>query len=530
MKSKIWLIGWFLLVVIALGEIGNWVYKVDPYFHYHKPEVSTYFYSLDNQRSQNNGISKHFEYDAIITGTSMTENFKTSEVNKIFNVNSVKVPYSGASYQEINSNLSVALKHNPNLKMIIRCLDYEKIFDDKDLLREDLGTYPKYLYDNNIFNDVKYLFNKEIIFNRVYEMAVTNEKKGVLPGITSFDNYSKWQNFFTFGKNSVVPDGVGEIKETKPVYLTEQEKIIIKGNITQNVTALADEYPNVDFYCFFSPYSAVWWKKLADEGTVYKQIEAERYVIELILEHENIHLYSFNNRTDITTDLNHYKDITHYGQWINSLMLQWMYEGEYLLTKENYQNYLEEELAFYTSFDYMSLNSQEDYESDYYAAAIINNELTGAETRNVLEEDLDKFELANAEVIEEQYEGGIGIQCSGRLQRNVNDANNLETYVFNTEYIGGKLIIDDIGAYNYLAFQGRKIAGQGQPSVFVYNRYNDKVGGIIKKYDELDNEWHQYIINLSDLDGPVTIIFNGGYEDNTGSLNSAYVFSEIKLY
>ena len=99
MKSKIWLAGWLILVAVILGIMGIWVYRIDPYFHFHKPAVDKYYYTIDNQRSQNDGISKHFEYDAMITGTSMTENFKTSEFDKIFVVHSVKVTYSVVSYK-----------------------------------------------------------------------------------------------------------------------------------------------------------------------------------------------------------------------------------------------------------------------------------------------------------------------------------------------------------------------------------------------------------------------------------------------
>lgn len=94
MKSKLWIIGYLVLVVGALSIAGAWVVKVNPFFHYHKPLTEAYYYNLDNQRSQNDGISKHFDYDALITGTSMTENFKTSELDAIFGTNSIKVSYA----------------------------------------------------------------------------------------------------------------------------------------------------------------------------------------------------------------------------------------------------------------------------------------------------------------------------------------------------------------------------------------------------------------------------------------------------
>lgn len=379
MKLKRWLIGWLVLVVMTLGIMGDWVYKIDPYFHYHKPDINSYYYSLDNQRSQNDGICKQFDYDALITGTSMTENFKSSEFDEIFGVNSIKVPYSGGSYKEINDNLIIALDSNPDLKTIVRCLDMGRFFDDASAMRHDLGTYPTYLYDSNPFNDVNYLFNRDVIFERAYPMILANKAEEFEPGITSFDDYSRWQDSFVFGINTVCPDGIKYSGLGDAIHLTGEEKKTIEENITQNVISLADEYSDVNFYYFFSPYSIAWWEALASSGTIYKQLEAEQYIIELILEHKNIHLYSFNNRVDITTDLNNYKDAIHYGQWVNSLMLRWMKDGKYLLTEDNYQDYLQKEYNFYITYDYNAINGQEDFENDFYAAELLNNELIGAE-------------------------------------------------------------------------------------------------------------------------------------------------------
>lgn len=366
--------GFLILVVGTLTIIGIKVIKIDPFFHYHQPDTENYFYMLNNQRSQNDGISKYFQYDALITGTSMTENFKTSELDEIFGTNSIKVSYSGGTYKEINDNLINALTHNDQIKMIVRGLDMGKFIEDKNAIRLDLGTYPTYLYDDNIFNDVEYIFNRNVIFERVYPMTTRNNKKNFKGGITSFDDYSNWMERATFGIDTVCPDGIKVKEAGTPVHLTEKERQMILGNVSQNITALAEEYKEVDFYYFFTPYSIVWWQSLVDNGTIYKQIEAERVVIEEILKYDNIKLFSFNNLTDITTDLNNYKDTLHYGDWVNSLILQYMYDEKCLLTYENYQEYLEQEELFYSTFDYSSLIGQKDYKDDYYAEKMLKQD------------------------------------------------------------------------------------------------------------------------------------------------------------
>lgn len=95
---KKWLYGILISSFIAFLFIGIFNIIIDPYFHYHKPVKSLqYELKLSNQRYQNDGIVKNFEYDAIITGSSMTENFRTSELNDLFCVNSIKVPYGGGN-------------------------------------------------------------------------------------------------------------------------------------------------------------------------------------------------------------------------------------------------------------------------------------------------------------------------------------------------------------------------------------------------------------------------------------------------
>ena len=235
-------------------------------------------------------------------------------------------------------------------------------------MRDDLWKFPTYLYDRNIFNDVYYIFNRDIVFSRIYPMI----KGAQNPGITSFDQYSNWMKNKVFGKNKLYPKGVVFKQVGAPVYLSDSKRDMVLGNAKQNITALAQMYPNVNFYYFFTPYSAQWWQRLVENGEIYEQIQAERVFIEEILKCENIKLYSFNNLFNITTNLNHYKDDIHYGEWINSMVLRYIHDGKCLLTPENYEVYLDDELRFYSSFDYNQLKEQDDYEDEYYAASLVS--------------------------------------------------------------------------------------------------------------------------------------------------------------
>jgi len=246
-KLKKWLISVIVLVLAALLCSGVLIAVVDPYFHYHKP-LAAFGYALDNERYQNNGIVKNFDYDAIITGSSMTENFKTSELNALFGVNAVKVPFSGGSYKEVNENLEAAFKHNKSIKLVVRGLDYNRLFNTAD--KRDYDSYPYYLYDDNIFNDVSYLFNSEVLFVTLQNM---DEKDTVL----DFDRYVNWNNDFAFGKDAVRANYARSTVEVvdEQRHVTGEEYAIIKAvesrfNMVFKTRVSRIVSSSIIFFCF----------------------------------------------------------------------------------------------------------------------------------------------------------------------------------------------------------------------------------------------------------------------------------------
>lgn len=350
-KSKVWVV-WFLIIfLVSLGVLGGFTAFIDPYFHYHKP-LGFVKYELKNQRYQNNGIVKHFDYDAIITGSSMTECFKTTEMDRLFGVRSVKVPYSGGSYKEVNDNLAVAVANNSEIKIIVRCLDYNRLFDGKDDV--DYTEYPDYLYDDFILNDSAYLFNKNVLIT-----AMQNLHGYLATGSVtlSFDDYCNWSDYYTYGKAAVdaryARDTIERVDEMLPVTREEYDRI--DQNIEQNIVSLIRDNPDIEFYYYFAPYSIYYMDYWYQLGQLERQLKAERYIIEKLLPYENLHLFSFYTEYDVICNLDYYKDVAHHSGEINSRILMWMKEGIHELTRDNYEQYCEEEWNYYMNYDYDAL-------------------------------------------------------------------------------------------------------------------------------------------------------------------------------
>lgn len=356
-KYTVWMVVTILLTVMVLVCIVAITVYIDPFFHYHKP-LEGYAYPLNNVqvpgsgdrtfglREQNDGIVRHFDYDSIICGTSMTENFKASQADAIFDADFVKVPLSGASYRESHDILRWAYGAGKNVRYVIRSIDYSMLFDYYDGHNDQL-----YMYDNNPFNDQQYVLNKYVLYRVFGVLQYTRAGNQT----TDFDAYRSWGAGGTYGAEAVLAAYTSGGGVEFSVALSEDECEAMLDNLRQNVIDLPDEHPETTFYLFFPPYSICYWDELNSKGEIDRMIDAEEAAIAEILKHPNIKLYSFSDNFELVCNLDNYKDQGHYGPWVNAWILEWMGDDVGLLTEDNYEAYISRIREFYNTYDYDSL-------------------------------------------------------------------------------------------------------------------------------------------------------------------------------
>jgi hypothetical protein len=346
-NAKKWFIKCLAILIAVVFGAFLLVWIFDPYFHFHKP-FSFVSYRLYNERYTNDGISRHFDYDTIITGTSMSQNFKTSEADELFDAIAVKESFSGAAYKELSENLDRALSRH-DVKNVIWTMDFNSLIRDKDY--SAYNDYPTYLYDDNPWNDVSYVFNKDIWYHGVLTnilWTLTGHES------TSFDDYSSWDKETGYEYIMDSYDRWEEKADMEP-GLDDESKEMVSENIRQNFVDLVSKYPDTTFYIFYTPYSIVWWDFMNQEGMMMWQFDAELISTELLLQCPNVKLYNFNDKYDIITNLDNYRDKEHYSSEINSKILEWIANGDGLVTNDNYLELLQKEKEYYLNYDYGSI-------------------------------------------------------------------------------------------------------------------------------------------------------------------------------
>lgn len=348
MKAK----NWNILVLVGTGAVllilAVVTIVIDPFLHYHKP-LESLEYPLKDERYQNDGIARWYEYDAIITGTSMTQNFKASELNEAMGVTAIKTSYSGASFHELTESIERTIGYNPNVELVLCSFDGSRMLYPAK--QDEYEGYPHYLYDNNPFNDVEYVLNKEVV---PLTIAVVNYTRAgeVTP---TMDTYGSWAQYKTFGRDSVKTTLAELPVIEEEIKLEEEDITLIRENIEQNFLAMAQRHPEMEFYFFIPPYSICYWEALYNTKQINAQLDTEMLAIEILLQAHNVHIYGFSDRMDIVSDLNNYMDSQHYSDAINSEIIQMIAQGKGELTLDNYQEYYQQLREIYLNYDYSTI-------------------------------------------------------------------------------------------------------------------------------------------------------------------------------
>jgi len=338
-------------IIVILITVMLLVIYVDPYFHFHGP-MEGISYRLGNQRYLNDGLARNFDYEAVIIGTSMTENFKPSEVEELFGKKAIKTPFSGAGYKELADNLKRYYTYNNNIKMIIWGMDMASLCEPWDDSKYKDEEYPNYLYDNLWVNDINYLLNKEVILKGVVSdllYTILGRESTTLDDYSTFDEES--------GKEAVLGNDFADIgvPAKKEKGIVGEYAHLPQETIKKNFIPVIEEHPETEFYIFVPPYSIAAWANFWSWGTVSKNLEVEKSAIEMLLDYDNVHAFCFFGEHEIVDNLDNYVDRTHYSADINSLILQKMKNGENEITKDNIDEYFDALFQYYSTYDYSKI-------------------------------------------------------------------------------------------------------------------------------------------------------------------------------
>ncbi len=325
-----------IVILVVLFLIAGTVFAMDPFYHYHKPWFGLKAV-LNDKEYQCIGTLRNFDYDALLVGSSVMENNDNSWYDEAYGINSIKAIRSYGATADLCYLLDAAYeKHD------IRYIFYN--IDPSSLTASPEPTYvstgcPMYLYDKNPFNDVKYLFNKDVLLEKIpYQLA--NSFMGDYDENLSY-NWAKWKSFG--------PDMALGLYNRIEVPVPMMEEKVYQNELDANIallTAQVAAHPETEFVFFYPTYSMLWWDGIVRSGERDAYIYCEKEMTKALLAYDNVRIFCFQSEREVATNLDFYMDTIHFSPEINRRMLNHMIAGEGEMTLSNYEEALDDVKAF----------------------------------------------------------------------------------------------------------------------------------------------------------------------------------------
>lgn len=326
MTRKQWALFSLALILAALMLIVGAVVFIDPFEIYHKATRFIPPIASGTQSYSNAGVAKSYDYDSIIIGSSMTENFKPSQMDELLGGRYVKLCVNGGTPFNHKQMMDMAFSSR-EIRTVFYGLDTEAL---THFYLTPKAEMPTYLYDDNLFNDTQYWFNQSVLARyipaclRTWGQSDENQR----------DTMYSWGDTFAYGKDAVLKDVTlpDSAREQEPVaqdpVLSQQSML----NVEYNIVPFIEAHPETEFIIFFPPYSLARWAQYYGRGTMQYHLNQKEAVIKRLLPYENVKIYDFHAEAAWITNLDHYVDTEHYGAHINEEIIRQIARGENRVT------------------------------------------------------------------------------------------------------------------------------------------------------------------------------------------------------
>ena len=337
--KKRWAVGLLAGFLAILSLCAGTVLVIDPFFHYRDPDPNGEVWF--DERYQNAGLLRSQSYETVLMGTSLAANYRPFWFDVFYDTSTVKVTFPNGGFHEFTQALDYAFEEQ-DVKRVIFGLDPNILARPTADAPDQL---PAYLYDNNPWNDGRYLLSKDVLIRSAY--SVWKKAQGQTQKL---QDAFLWDGTIYFSKELALagyqrPEIAAEPLPADAFLNACDENLSV-------VKSWVEGHPDTQFVFFFSPYSILYWDKTQRLGETDAMFALLRRTAEELLPYENVDLQCFLTDTDVITDLDNYADHIHVAGRVTYAMAQAMPGGEYRLTEENYRQRLDALHEFVVNYDY----------------------------------------------------------------------------------------------------------------------------------------------------------------------------------
>jgi len=292
-------LGAFLGIMILIVII------FDPFYHYHGP-LGNMKAVLEERDYEVAGTLDHFDYEAIILGTSIAENYNTNQFLENFGMNTIKAIRASGSNADLLYYFDRACQ-NREVEKVFYFVDYYSLGSPLETTFASADT--NFITNDNPFDDIEYLLNKDVLLKKI---PVQLAYSYILP-------YDEGEAYSWYATKEFSKQAVMSRYYPREDFLEMESIEAIDEIYYENVDLLYDKilaHAETEFNIVFSPASAFWWDDAYREGKAEQYLYLVYYITEKLQTCNNVKVY-FYQADDVMFELDQYMDTVHFSEAVN---------------------------------------------------------------------------------------------------------------------------------------------------------------------------------------------------------------------
>lgn len=334
------------LIVLFLFLAAAIVVVFDPFYQYHEPWFGLNAV-LNDRDNQVVGTIRTFDYDSVLLGSSVAENYDSSFLDASFDCTTLKVIRASGSTADLLYYLDKAHRRQ-ELKNVFWSMDIFALTASPQITLTSKDT-PHYLHTDTVLDDWPYLWNKEILCETIPQMLAYSQMGMNTQGQAY--NWARGKNFSAEGamraydkpKEENVFYAAEDSADTSAEEVEDAFSMDEQQNLTENLSMIEEElsmHPDTSYTIIFPPYSMMWWDCGYVNGVLETYFEVLEQTIPVLLTYDNAKVYFFVSDRDVICNLDNYMDMIHYSPDINQYMLEEIVQDGHRVSEANWEEVL----------------------------------------------------------------------------------------------------------------------------------------------------------------------------------------------
>jgi|GEM_PF-1933601 len=338
-----------LLILMALNAV------IDPFVQYHSPLPALepyYTFSQEYAMYWLIGRARHTPAEGAVLGSSLSNFISSNKLSQLSGKKIVPLKKSMGRPDVYTLFLRESFKRNR-----LQIVYYEITFPH--LSEKYPEEIPRYLYNSNPFDDVKYLLNKEVLGMSTYivsgwasDALDTNHKKQRERQAWNRELFevdrtqlSSHYSTLTVARSLYVRHNKVADKHSVIAYRANASEAVEK-----NIIPFLEKYPHTRFVFIVPCISILNTYDQVREGTAGDYLGIYKDLMLRLLQYDNAEIHMFSDVEGFVDNLDNYKDRVHYCPAGGDLIIDGLKSGKYRITPQNIDQRLAHQKALAERF------------------------------------------------------------------------------------------------------------------------------------------------------------------------------------